>query len=286
MNNNYARALNIIERALRRVGQDIDAARGFSERFAAECKYLLATGRYGWLLREFRRLKTKEKFKSVALEVHFAYGFESAGIPLRHEVQSPEVPGTVDYAAVLSEDVRANFELVRHGDERWKRISPLADEAASTQRLRNLIRDKCVRHGRPHKFPPAADGVYNVIVVDASRALGGWADGYHYSMVCYGAQTVPSPLRLPVVGIWQLSEEVPEEFAAQCRYHNVPRERIHAVVFARDKGILGGQGMALYAEYEYEICGNPWLVREDKRRCLCDLLLPWYKPEDEEPQDV
>lgn len=228
----------------------------------AKLDCLQQTHRYGLLLSQLAKANNKSNFLALALEVNFAYQFESQGLELTYEVkQDAQKKSSIDFLRTTPDGDSVYFELrllqqtksiaesisaQLHKCKMYRVALDGQGEQGEIVRIQNIILSKVQdKNGNPTKFFSNAANAVNIVVVDATSSILGAFDFHDCMLATHGDPCVKEIFRRQVFGLFQ--EDKPEypqyihELAA--KYAHI-RGRLHGVLFLfkkRDTGILAYQ---------------------------------------------
>lgn len=273
----------------------IDKVGGFRQKL----ELLSSSDRYNKLLKSLFSSNELGEFNSYVFEVLFAYDFESKSHILLYEVrQSTEENTSVDFCYNLDDQKKVYFELrlinQRHRITKlieWqlktRKYSEISlngqDDIKETIRLQNLILSKCQNdNGKPIKFCKVTEGIYNIIVVNASGTYLNMIDRDDCIVTMYGSDS--SPIFYHGLNIFGLCQQLGQDASNDEKkyYHKFQyfRETIHGVLFvkfAQNDAIILDNRMHLDGELEYFLIGNENLWQQQNCNLVAEKLGSFLK---------
>ena len=234
------------------------------------------TGSYGRLLRNIAAANDKSNFLAGVFEATFAFQFESANLPLEHEVkQSEDDNSTIDFlrkmesgaqiyfeARLLQQDAGTEesiYDQIENSD--FYAVSMNGeDEHDSIVRLQNVIVSKVQKsNGTPIKFFRRTEDGMNIVVINVSDLFLGVVDLYDCLLSTHGDPYVEEVYRRGIFGLFQdPHSSYPKHIQALAKSFHHIRTTLDGVLFlfrSKESGVLS---------YDLENCmvWNPMIVNE------------------------
>jgi len=260
---------------LAKLGLDMEPYKNECSNFMKKLNFLRKTGKYTRLLSKFYKDNDLSNLISAIFELHFAYMFESNGEKLEYEVNLlRNTNSKVDFV-YKSENLQLNMELLYIREQDWIRkeqekpifsICLKNDDTDSTKtekealiRIQKLILRKCIdKDNHPIKFPKPTTEQMNIIVVNVSKPLLEMLDENDYIELVLGFQFVKPPFISH--GIFGLASPLPyDDNKNYYKKFQFFRERIHGVIFAKDRN---ESNIYIDSKYEFFFVPNCYLMND------------------------
>ena len=156
---------------------NLDQRRDFQE-FLEKLEFVKNTGRYSRLLKDYYSCNDSNNLESIIFEIHFAYVFESANLPLKYEVKQDGRKGSVDFLRESDCGKRIYFEL--HNAQELLEIKKSISDQINSQPFyavgldfqgerSQVLHVKSKIESKISKYSSTADNIYNVVVANIAE---------------------------------------------------------------------------------------------------------------------
>ena len=241
---------------------------------------LQRTGRYGPLVKQLAKANDKSNFLALALEITFAYQFESQGLELKYEVKQDaqrkssidflrKAPGgdSVFFELRLLQQARSIHDSINAQLQKFQIYRVVMGERqqqGEVVRIQNTILSKVQdKHGNPIKFFSTATDAVNIVVVDATDSILGTIDVHDCLLATQGDPGVEEVYRMQVFGLFQKDKpEYPQRIHDLAAKYAHIRSTLHGVLFLFKKADTG----ILSYQLEQYLMWNPALIDEARAR--------------------
>ncbi len=257
-------------------------------REAEYCRSILSefegNDKFGRLTATIRREDITAETMPFLFELRFAKALNDRGLNVDYEFTTVGNT-TVDFRVTAENNMELLIELVSINASaavqqatqheaaedgiQWQALilssdnqDPRFSEEGEVLLVQQKICEKAFRDSTPIKFPPPnQNGRLNVLVVDMRGFLGGFGgDNADCVQLCYGNGAVgefqrrfwtSNGQRRPIAGLFEATNPL--------RGAQTVRERIHAILFTRDKSYIDGGLMSRDNSF---LIRNPQLISE------------------------
>jgi len=250
------------------------------------------TKRYSLLLSEVFKCNDIDNFKSLIVEVTFAYAFETVNRPLIYKVtQSNDHYSSVDFLRKTENGRKIYFKLRAN-----QHCSQIKEDIKNQLKLKNMYsflldvtgkHEEIVRlqsnilsktqdkNGEPIKFLITEPGVYNVVVAQISEITFGMVDKSDCMLTAYGAPYKEEHEQRKILGLFLKPEpHYPDNILTIARYFSRFRKTIHAILFLVSHSNSG----PLDLDLSYYLVPNTNLVSNSEAQFLDREIMPVLSP--------
>jgi len=277
---------------LSNLGFNLDRDRNDIANLSTKLERLEKTKRYSLLLSEVFKSNDINNFKSLIVEVTFAYAFETVNRPLIYEVtQSNDHDSSVDFLRKTENGRKIYFKLranqqrsqIKDGIESQLRLknmySFLLDGTGKREeivRLQNNILSKTQdKNGKPIKFFVTEPGVYNIVVAETSGITSGMVDKSDCMLTAYGNPYMEEHEQRKIFGLFLKPEpHYPGHILTIAKHFSRFRKTIHAILFLVKHSNSG----PLDLDLSYYLIPNTDLVSNSEAQFLDKEIMPALSP--------
>jgi len=276
-----------LHNTLSTLGFNLDRDRNDINNLSTKLERLEEAKRYSLLLSEVFKCNDINNFKSLIIEVSFAYAFETVNRPLIYEVtQSNDHDSSVDflrktengkkiYFKLRANQQRSQMEDIESQLKLKNMYSFLSDGTGKREEIvrlqSNMLSKTQDKNGKPIKFFITEPGVYNVVVADTS----GMVDKSDCMLTAYGDPFIEEHEQRKILGLFLKPEpHYPDHLLTIAKHFSRFRRTIHAILFL----VRHSNSGPLDLDLSYHLVPNTNLASNSEAQFLDKEIMPVLSP--------
>lgn len=281
-----------LHKTLSNLGFELDRDRNDITNLSIKLEKLEKTERYSLLLSEVFECNDINRFKSLIVEVSFAYAFETVNRPLIYEeTRSNDGDSSIGFLRETEDGKEIYFKL--RSDRQHSRKK---EEIEGQLKLKNMYyflldgtgkNEEIVRlqsdilsktqdkNGESIKSLSSEPGVYNVVVTEISETTSGIVDKNDCLLTAYGDACMEGYEHQKILGLFFKPEKhYPDHVLTIAEHFSRFRKTIHAVLFLVGHFNTG----ILDIDLSYYLIPNTNLVNNSEAQFLDREIMPALSP--------